>query len=98
MKNVTGPYKGPLKSLTGHASLWLTHLPYYDHEKHETHSVTTSCLGERNQVFRTRTRQSDFIFPVPDIPLRFISLKLFFRHPLVGLIQFLHKHYDGFTI
>ena len=33
MKIIGCPYKVPLKSSTGHTSLWLTDFPNYDHRK-----------------------------------------------------------------
>ena len=45
MKNIGWPHKIPLKTLTDHTNLWLTHFPYYDQEKkQETNGITISCL------------------------------------------------------
>ena len=45
MKIIGRPHKKPIKSLTGHRSLWLTDFPYYDHrKKQETNGITTGCF------------------------------------------------------
>ena len=41
---------------------------------------------------------SKLFFPVRDIPLQFINLKLIFSAPIGQIYPILYKHYNGFTI
>ena len=46
----------------------------------------------------TRTHRNDFVFPVRDIPLRFISLNIVCSAPMGRIDPFLSKRYDRFMI
>ena len=59
MKKISWLHIVSLKSLTGHTTLWLTDVPYYEHgKKHETNGITKdfyvvsfACLGNPGCLF-----------------------------------------------
>ena len=56
-------------------------------------------LGEWSEASSHKDTSKWFrLFPVRDIPLRFISLNVFFSAPIGRIYPLLYKLYDGFTV